>query len=252
LAHDVIDAWASKAERLPVAWILEECKRRTRSRALGVPSRRAIDARLRDRGPDSLIRQQFVAKEEPAIALTPRSRKALAIVQKDLTMVDVMVVDKVLRQSMGWTWITVAVDIATRVVLGSALRLKAPSATSVGLALTMACLPKDQWLTDPERFVIDFLPAETRRVGRNGFQINRIRYWDPLLARLFPPRTRVFGAKCELRVPRSQSESLSQNFSYKTLSLNVVRQPPRSFLGRHIRATNRFYALRPQHRVNTS
>ena len=46
-------------------------------------------------------------------------------------------------------------------------------------------------VADPERFVIDFLPAETRRVGRNGFQINRIRYWDPLLARLFPPSTRV-------------------------------------------------------------
>jgi hypothetical protein len=43
-------------------------------------------------------------------------------------------------------------------------------------------------VTDPERFVIDFLPAETRRVGRNGFQINRIRYWDPLLARLCSQR----------------------------------------------------------------
>jgi putative transposase len=40
---------------------------------------------------------------------------------------------------------------------------------------------------DPDRFVIDFLPAETRQVGRNGFQIKRIRYWDPMLARPFPP-----------------------------------------------------------------
>ncbi|HZZ15818.1 MAG TPA: hypothetical protein VFE08_07645 [Candidatus Sulfotelmatobacter sp.] len=31
-------------------------------------------------------------------------------------------------------------------------------------------------VTDPSRFVLDFLPAETRRVGRSGFQINRIRY----------------------------------------------------------------------------
>jgi transposase len=50
LLGDVIDAWASRAERLPVAWILEEYKRRTRSTGLVVPSRRAIDARLRDRG----------------------------------------------------------------------------------------------------------------------------------------------------------------------------------------------------------
>jgi transposase InsO family protein len=80
--------------------------------------------------------------------LTPRSRKALAIVQMDHTLMDIMVVDEVLRQSMGRPWITVAFDIATRVVLGFALRLEPPSATSVGLALAMACLPKDQWLKD--------------------------------------------------------------------------------------------------------
>jgi putative transposase len=248
--------------------------------------------------------------------------------QMDHTLVDIMVVDEVLRQPMGRPWITVAFDIATRVVLGFALRLEAPSAVSVGLALSMACLPKDRWLkernleidwspfglpelihvdngkefhslalmrgcerygmsleyrppgrpqfgghierylgtlmrrihglpgttysnptergkyrsearatmtmaelerwialevagryhqhvhrgvhaipaqlweqsvrrkppavvTEPSRFVLDFLPAETRRVGRNGFQINRIRYWDPILSRLFPPSSRV-------------------------------------------------------------
>lgn len=46
-------------------------------------------------------------------------------------------------------------------------------------------------MIDPGRFVIDFLPADSRRVGGNGFQINRIRYWDPILSRLFPPSARV-------------------------------------------------------------
>jgi uncharacterized protein YbjT (DUF2867 family) len=46
--------------------------------------------------------------------------------------------------------------------------------------------------TQPERFeLIDFLPAETRRIGRKGFQINPIRVLNPLLPRLFPPTTRV-------------------------------------------------------------
>lgn len=148
LVNDVIDAWAAKAEHLPVAWILEECKRRTRTARLSMPSRRAIDARLRDRGLDGLSRRQFAPKADVAMVLTPRSRKALAIVQMDHTLVDIMVVDEVLRQSMGRPWITVAFDIATRAVLGFALRLEPPSATSVGLALAMACLPKDQWLKD--------------------------------------------------------------------------------------------------------
>lgn len=44
LLNDVIDVWAAKAEHLPVSWILEEYKRRTRSARLTMPSRRAIDA----------------------------------------------------------------------------------------------------------------------------------------------------------------------------------------------------------------
>jgi Helix-turn-helix domain len=52
LLNDVIDTWAAKAEHLPVAWIREEFKRRARSGRISMPSRRAIDARLRDRGLD--------------------------------------------------------------------------------------------------------------------------------------------------------------------------------------------------------
>ena len=362
LLNDVIDTWAAKAEHLPVAWIREECKRRARSGQLSMPSRHAIDARLRDRGLDSLGRQRFVSKGNAADVLTPRSRKALEIVQMDHTLVDIMVVDEVLRQSMGRPWITVAFDIATRVVLGFALRLEPPSATSVGLALAMACLPKEQWLkdrhldlnwapfgvpalvhvdngkefhslaltrgcerygisleyrppgrpqfgghierylgtlmrrihglpgttfsnptkrgkykseahatmtmgelerwigleiagkyhqnvhrgvhaipaqlwdrsvrrappavvTDPERFVIDFLPAETRRVGRNGFQINRIRYWDPLLARLFPPTTRVLVRHDPRNLSKVYVPSPS-NAEYLAIPYADLRRPP--------------------------
>ena len=85
LLNDVIDSWAAKAEHLPVAWIREEFKRRARSGQV-MPSRRAIDARLRDRGLDSLGRQRFVLKSNAADVLTPRSRKALEIVQMDHTL----------------------------------------------------------------------------------------------------------------------------------------------------------------------
>ncbi len=69
--------------------------------------RRAVDARLRDRGLEGLTQQRVAARSDPAITLTPRTRQALAIVQIDHTLVDIMVVDEVLRQSMGRPWITV-------------------------------------------------------------------------------------------------------------------------------------------------
>jgi putative transposase len=246
----------------------------------------------------------------------------------DHTLVDIMVVDEVHRRSMGRPWVTIAFDVATRVVLGFVLSLHPPSAASVGLALAMAGLPKERWLKDkkldvrwlpygipqvlhldngaefhslalrrgcerygirleyrppgrphygghierylgtlmrrihglpgttmsnpaqrgkypseakasmtlaelerwmaleiagryhhqvhrglhaipaqvwdraiqnrrrrtiddPGRFIIDFLPAEMRRITKNGFQLGLIRYWDPLLTRLFPIGTEV-------------------------------------------------------------
>ena len=46
-------------------------------------------------------------------------------------------------------------------------------------------------IANPIRFVIDFLPAEVRRITKNGFQLGLIRYWDPLLNQMFPIGTRV-------------------------------------------------------------
>ncbi len=158
LLGEVIDVWAARAERLPVSWIVEECRRRARPRRVEPPGRRAVEARLRDRGLDSLSQQRFADRADPAMTLTPRTRQALGIVQIDHTLVDIMVVDEVLRESMGRPWITVAIDIATRVVLGFALRLDPPSATSVGLALTMACLQKSEWLKE-RRLDFEWAPA---------------------------------------------------------------------------------------------
>jgi putative transposase len=45
---------------------------------------------------------------------------------------------------------------------------------------------------NPERLALDFLPVITRKIGRSGFQLFHIRYWDPLLSRLFPESQRHF------------------------------------------------------------
>lgn len=147
LLTTVIDEWAARSERLSVSWIVEECSRRARAVKTLVPSRSTVEARLRDRGLEGLYRRYAdrLAKSDATLA-TPSTQRALEIVQIDHTLVDVMVVDAVHRQSMGRPWITVAFDIATRTVLGFHLSLSAPSSTSVGLVMAMARLPKAQWL----------------------------------------------------------------------------------------------------------
>jgi putative transposase len=76
----------------------------------------------------------------------PKTRRALGIVQADHTPVDLIVVDEVSRLPIGRPWVTIIFDVATRAVLGFHATLEAPSATSIAMALSMACLSKSKWL----------------------------------------------------------------------------------------------------------
>jgi putative transposase len=67
-------------------------------------------------------------------------------VQIDHTRVDAIVVDETHRLPIGRPWLTLAVDVATRVVVGLYVSLEAPSSTSVALCLSQAVLPKESWL----------------------------------------------------------------------------------------------------------
>jgi putative transposase len=62
--------------------------------------------------------------------------------------VDAIVVDSLTRKAIARPWLTLAIDVATRVVMGMSVTLDAPSIHSVSLALTHACLPKDRWIAD--------------------------------------------------------------------------------------------------------
>jgi putative transposase len=81
-------------------------------------------------------------------ALTPTS--PMDVLQIDHTPVDVMVVDAGRRLSIGRPWLTVVIDVATRIVAGFHVSLWAPSALSVSLTLSHAVLSKTTWLADRE------------------------------------------------------------------------------------------------------
>src|SRR3954469_1290397 len=68
--------------------------------------------------------------------------------QIDHTLVDVIIVDEHDRLPIGRPWLTLAIDIASRVVAGFTMSLDPPSTVSVALVLTHAVLPKETWLAD--------------------------------------------------------------------------------------------------------
>ena len=84
----------------------------------------------------------------PVLGHYPGAEYPLAVVQIDHTRLDIGLVDSVTRQYIGpHAWITLVMDVFSRVVLGFHLSLDAPSAYSVGMAITHTILPKDTWLS---------------------------------------------------------------------------------------------------------
>ncbi|MGC4942238.1 Mu transposase C-terminal domain-containing protein [Kribbella sp. DT2] len=67
-------------------------------------------------------------------------------VQMDHTPVDVIVVDERHRLPIGRPYVTVAIDVVSRCIVGLVVTLEAPSATSVGLCLARMATGKQAWL----------------------------------------------------------------------------------------------------------
>jgi putative transposase len=72
----------------------------------------------------------------------------LALVQIDHTLVDVIVVDTATRAPIRRPWLTLAIDVYSRCIMGLHLSLEPPSATSVALCIAHASLSKVGWLSE--------------------------------------------------------------------------------------------------------
>ncbi len=70
----------------------------------------------------------------------------LAVVQIDHTKFDIMLVDDIHRLCIGRPWVTLAIDVFSRMVVGIYVSLEPPNSMSVGLCIAHAILPKEQCL----------------------------------------------------------------------------------------------------------
>ncbi len=85
----------------------------------------------------------YGASEKPFEANYP-----LEIIQIDHTPLDIQVVDEIYRQPIGRPYITVALDVFSRMVYGFYLTLEKPSLFSVGQVILQGALRKEQYLSE--------------------------------------------------------------------------------------------------------
>lgn len=138
-------------ERRPVAALHREIAADCGKKRLPVPSYGTVLRRLRAYDPHTLVAKregyQRARERFRPLRTPPTISWPLELVQIDHTPVDVVVVDELARKPIGRPWVTLAIDVATRAVLGFHLSLAAPNSTSVALTLSMSVLPKDDVLS---------------------------------------------------------------------------------------------------------
>jgi putative transposase len=145
--------------RTPMETVYKEVRRRCHAEKRVTPSRNCVLRRIRALDARLVARKRLGTKSAESIALsTPgmlEATEALELIQIDHTLADVMIVDSVYRRSIGRPWLSLAIDVATRSVLGYHLGLEAPSALAVALCIEHAVLPKIRSTAAPATAIQD-------------------------------------------------------------------------------------------------
>jgi putative transposase len=138
-------------QRHSVPYTYNEVARRCRNAGLKCPHMYTVRRRIRAlSGQETLRHRQGnkAARDKyaPLRGSFPGATWPLAVVQIDHTPVDLILVDDLHRRPVGRPWITLAIDVFSRMVTGFSVSFDPPGAMAVGLCLAHAILPKDTWL----------------------------------------------------------------------------------------------------------
>jgi len=140
-----------KPTRPPLRRVVAHIAAACGQQGLPVPTWRTVKARLlrideriraSRRGETRLVRARIATPGTYEVV------RPLQVVQIDHTQVDIMIIDQATRETTGRPWITLAIDVMTRMVTGFHLGLEPPSRTSIGLCLLHAVFDKTAWMAE--------------------------------------------------------------------------------------------------------
>lgn len=148
IVQSVIDDYYLTRQKPSGTKTIEEVERRCRAARLKPPHANSIRKRLAAIDP----KEKLAKREGRKMAHDrygevkgefPDGKWPLAVVQIDHTLLDIQLVDEEFRQPIGRPWLTLAIDVFSRMVVGYHVSLDPPSAFAVGLCLCHAFLPKE-------------------------------------------------------------------------------------------------------------
>ena len=141
-------------ERPSIKSVINKIKIKCLEKNLALPSNNTIRNRINKitqyeffekRNSKNLVKDRFSPATKKYHADYPLQK-----VQIDHTRVDLHIVDDEYRTSIGRPWLTLAIDIYSRMIVGYYLSLDAPSGVSVGMCIVNAILQKNKLLNQFE------------------------------------------------------------------------------------------------------
>lgn len=209
IIKDALASFHDTEQKPTIAETVVEIRRRCSAAGLQLPAINTIRNRLaRTEGYDrTRLRHGNAMAHDlhtPIKGVIPDADWPLAIVQMDHTLLPVIIVDDEHRKPINRAWITLAIDVNSRVCLGMFLSLDAPSAMSAGMCVANAILPKEAWMRKcgvttvdwPFWGVMGILHMDNAREFRGDMLKAACREYDIDL-HLRPVKTPRYGAHIE-------------------------------------------------------
>ncbi|MBD9511993.1 DDE-type integrase/transposase/recombinase [Ensifer sp. ENS10] len=153
IIRNTISRYYLTRNRPSVSQLVRDVQTNCLSAGLRPPHRRTIKTRLEDIDLQKRAKRRGendIVKQTQAVPGVFAASRPLQVVQVDHTKADVFVVDEETRQPIGRPWLTLAMDVCSRMVTGFYLTMDAPSRLSTSLCLLHSVFDKSAWLRERE------------------------------------------------------------------------------------------------------
>lgn len=154
--EEIIDASIQQIylndQQRSVASVVKEVRQRCHESNLSIPDPKTVADRVQKIDPKLATEKRYGKKRakelfDPIRGPFPNAHFPLAVVQIDHSPMDVIVVDDTWRKPINRAYLTLALDVKSKVVPGFYISLEKPGTLATGQCMSRAILDKDEWLS---------------------------------------------------------------------------------------------------------
>jgi putative transposase len=153
LMNKVIEDLYLHKQKLTPKQVYIELKRRCNNAKIDIPHENTVRNRIKQLSQKRVYKLRESKRNGERLfrntdGMFPAGRYPLDVVQIDHTPIDLIIVDEQYRKPLPRAYLTLAIDVYSRMIAGFYITLEEPSYFSVSQCLTQAILPKDKVLRD--------------------------------------------------------------------------------------------------------